>query len=174
MGYLIVNFILHSSLEGEIDDGCATAETAILQLDGSRIWPMSAIIRISPGRDGNCGVDRHPGPTQHPGPLAGREAWCQEAVVDLSRHRKALEDPGEDVGLEAGCVQEVGLEELARSIRLRPGLPRQDPVRALGEAHQHVLAWLGQHPDVDPGCHGGAVCGRIGIRVARWRWLLRR
>ena len=53
-------------------------------------------------------------------------------------------DLGEDVGLEAGAVEEVVLEELAGRVRLGVDLQGQDAVWTIGQPHQHVLEGLWQ------------------------------
>ena len=58
----------------------------------SRPWLLLlAVVRIATRRCRHGGIDCYLHSRQDPGALAGREARCQQAIIDLSGHCEAVE-----------------------------------------------------------------------------------
>src|SRR2546425_732881 len=80
---------------------------------------------------------------------------------------------GEDVPLEALCIEEVVLEELAGAWRFGVDLHGQKGMWPTGQLNQPVFQRGGEQRDVSAAGDGGHVRRRLGIRMARGRRLLR-
>src|SRR2546430_9580393 len=56
----------------------------------------STVVSVAAGGGRNCWTHRYACAGQNPGALAGSEAWRQQPIVDLPRHREAVERGGRE------------------------------------------------------------------------------